>query len=412
MVVICEPSCKSFSHEKINEGFIYVINKLHADDILFLAHKTHWTVLKKSLLQNKVDISRINFVNISVSTNGSFDILYSLKNIFKLKRISKKFKVEKIIYLSSSKGLLFCLKNILPLNIKKYFVLHAELEELRDEIKLDEQLIEMPIQSNIQKLKKINFKIIKNKFNLILKRLDPFQNFINKHAIKHLIEQKHDSSFNYLVISEHIYINLKNKIDLKNLNISYVNYPQLSYDILTKTNNKYPKFAIFGYGDSKMLYNLNLILKDLKIKPPFEIRIIGMDNRATSSFPWVTFPSNGKTLSRKKMEVLLKDIDFNLILYASDRYSLSCSASIIESISYCQPIIHLENPCISYYNQNNTIGYDCLDLLSMANRIKEIVLNYNQEIINIENFKLNLNKKRLFFSPDNQIQLFKKVFNA
>ena len=411
MVVICEPSCKSFSHEKINEGFIYVINKLHTDDILFLAHKTHWAVLKKSLLKNKVDISRINFVNISVSTNGSFELLYSLKNVFKLKRISKKFKVEKIIYLSSSKGLLFCLKNILPLNIKKYFVLHAELEELRDEIKLDEQLIEMPIQSNFQKLKKINLKIFKNKFNLILKRLDPFQNFINKHAIKNLIEQKHDSSFNYLVISEHIYINLKNKIDLKNLNISYVNYPQLSYDILTKTNNKHPKFAIFGYGDSKMLYNLNLILERLNIKSPFEIRIIGMDNRATSTFPWITYPSNGQTLSRIEMESLLEDIDFNLILYTKDRYSLSCSASIIEAISYEQPIIHLENPCISYYNKNESIGYKCADLTSMAKKINDIVLNYNQELNNIKSFKINLATSRGFLSPDNNLKRFSKVFN-
>jgi len=409
MVVICEPSFKSFSHEKINEGFIYVINKLHTDDILFLAHKTHWAVLKKSLIKNKVDISRINFVNISVSTNGSFNLLYILKNIFKLKRISKKFKVEKIIYLSSSKGLLFCLKNILPLNIKKYFVLHAELEELRDEIKLDEQLIEMPIQSNIQKLKKINLKIFKNKFNLISKRLDPFQNFINKHAIKDLIEQKHDSSFNYLVISEHIYINLKNKIDLKNLNISYVDYPQLSYDILNKTNNKYPKFAIFGYGDSKMLYNLNLILERLNIKSPFEIRIIGMDNRATSTFPWITFPSNGQTLSRTEMESLLEDIDFNLILYTKHRYSLSCSASIIEAISYEQPIIHLENPCISYYNKNESIGYECPDLFFMANKIKQIVLNYNEELNAINEFKKNIKKTKEYLNPDKNLQRFRQV---
>ena len=411
MVVVCEPSCKSFSHEKINEGFIYVIYKLHPDDILFLAHKTHWAVLKKSLLKNKVDISRINFVNISVGTNGSFDLLYSLKNIFKLKRISKKYNLEKIIFLSSSKALLFCLKNILPLDFKKYFVLHAELEELRDEIKLDEQFIEMPIQSTIQKLKKINFKIFKNRFNLILKRLDPFQNFINKHAIKHLIEQKHDSSFNYLVISEHIYINLKNKIDLKNLNISYVNYPQLSYDILTKTNNKHPKFAIFGYGDSKMLYNLNLILERLNIKSPFEIRIIGMDNRATSTFPWITFPSNGQTLSRTEMESLLEEIDFNLILYTKDRYSLSCSASIIEAISYEQPIIHLENPCISYYNKNESIGYECADLTSMAKKINDIVLNYNQELNNIKSFKINLATSRGFLSPDNNLKRISKVFN-
>ena len=411
MVVICEPSCKSFSHEKINEGFIYVINKLHSDDILFLAHKTHWAVLKKSLLKNKVDISRINFVNISVGTNGSFDLLYSLKNIFKLKRISKKYNLEKIIFLSSSKALLFCLKNILPLDFKKYFVLHAELEELRDEIKLDEQFIEMPIQSNIQKLKKINFKIFKNRFNLILKRLDPFQNFINKHAIKHLIEQKHDSSFNYLVISEHIYINLKNKIDLKNLNISYVDYPQLSYDILNKTNNKYPKFAIFGYGDSKMLYNLNLILERLNIKSPFEIRIIGMDNRATSTFPWITFPSNGQTLSRTEMESLLEDIDFNLILYTKDRYSLSCSASIIEAISYERPIIHLENSCISYYNKNEGIGYECTDLTSMAKKVNDIILNYTKELDNIKKFKKTLIKTKEQLNPNQNLQKFKQALS-
>jgi hypothetical protein len=412
MIVICEPSCKSFSHEKINEGFLYVLNKVNANnDILFLAHKTHWAVLKKSLLKNKVDISRIKFINISVSTNGSFDFIYSLKNIFKLKKISKKFKVEKIVFLSSSKSLIYCLKNILSLNIKKFFVLHAELEELRDEIKLDDQLIEMPNQSNIQKLKKINFKIFKNKINLILKRLDPFQNFINKHVINDLIEKKHDSNFNYLVISEHIYLNLKNKIDLKNLNISHVNYPQLSYDIIAENNNNYPKFAIFGYGDSKMLYNLNLILKNLNIQSPFEIRIIGMDNRGTSSFPWVTFPSNGKTLTRNEMESLLIDIDFNLILYTKDRYSLSCSGSIIEAISYCKPIIHLENPCISFYNKNDSIGFECPDLISIANKIKEIVLNYNQELANIESFKINLEKSRDFLSPDNNLKRFSQVFN-
>ena len=411
MVVICEPSCKSFSHEKINEGFIYVINKLHTDDILFLAHKTHWAILKKSLLKNKVNISRVNFVNISVSNNGGFDLLFIIKNIFKLKRIIKKFKVEKIIFLSSSKGLLFFLKNIVSINTKKFFVLHAELEELRDKIKLDEQLIEMPNQSIIKKAKKINFKIFKNKINSILKRLDPFQNFINKLGIKDLIEQKHDSSFNYIVISEHIYINLKNKIDLKNLNISYVNYPQLSYNILTKSNNKYPKFAVFGYGDSKMLYNLNLILDRLNIKSPFEIRIIGMDNRATSTFPWITFPSNGKTLSRTEMEKLLEDIDFNLILYTKDRYSLSCSASIIEAISYEQPIIHLENPCISYYNKNEKIGYECADLSLMAKKIKEIILNYTKELNSINEFKQNLLQTKELLNPSKNLQRFKQVFS-
>ena len=125
----------------------------------------------------------------------------------------------------------------------------------------------------------------------------------------------------------------------------------------------------------------------------------------------MSYPSNGQTLSRIEMESLLEDIDFNLILYTKDRYSLSCSASIIEAISYEQPIIHLENLCISYYNKNESIGYECADLTSMAKKINDIVLNYNQELNNIKSFKINLATSRGFLSPDNNLKRFSKVFN-
>ena len=328
--------------------------------------------------------------------------------IFKLK--SKSFK--KIIFLSTPKSLLFCLKYIISINVKKVFILHGELEELRDFVILDSNYQDRPNENFCSRIKKVNFNTFYKKLKLYFNYIDPFTYVLSKYSFKRLIENNHDFHFSYLVISKHIFDNLKNKLNVDNFNIDYIHYPQLSYETEKQSNNNYPKFAIFGYGDSKMLYNLNLILKEFNIQTPFEIRIIGMDNRATSSFPWVTFPSNGKTLSRKKMEVLLKDIDFNLILYTKERYSLSCSASIIEAIQYCQPIIHLENPCISYYNENESLGYECPDLFSMANKIKEIVLSYNQEKINIENFKINLNKKRVFYSPDNQIQLFKNFFNG
>jgi len=160
-----------------------------------------------------------------------------------------------------------------------------------------------------------------------------------------------------------------------------------------------------------MLYNLNLILERLNIKSPFEIRIIGMDNRATSTFPWITFPSNGQTLSRTEMESLLEDIDFNLILYTKDRYSLSCSASIIEAISYERPIIHLENSCISYYNKNEGIGYECTDLTSMAKKVNDIILNYTKELDNIKKFKKTLIKTKEQLNPNQNLQKFKQALS-
>jgi len=408
MIVICEPSCKSFSHEKINEGFLYVLNKVNANnDILFLAHKSHWNVLKKYLKRNNVNTSRIKFHHINIFRSSLLSLLNSLKLIHKLKKI----KCEKIIFLSTPKVLMYCLKNIVSLNKNKFFVLHGELEELAEKIVIFDGYEDRPKENIYKKIKKIGLNALHEKAIQTINIIDPFTKYLKKYSFRKLIEKNHDSSFNYVVISKHIFDNLKSKINVDELNIDYIHYPQLSNKNENLSKNSYPKFAIFGYGDSKMLYNLNLILKNLNIQSPFEIRIIGMDNRGTSSFPWVTFPSNGKTLTRNEMESLLIDIDFNLILYTKDRYSLSCSGSIIEAISYCKPIIHLENPCISFYNKNDSIGFECPDLISIANKIKEIVLNYNQELANIESFKINLEKSRDFLSPDNNLKRFSQVFN-
>ena len=81
------------------------------------------------------------------------------------------------------------------------------------------------------------------------------------------------------------------------------------------SNNEFPKFAIFGYGDSRMLFNLNVKIKKLIKKEKFEIRIIGMDNRGIKDFSWVNCPKKGKTLTRVEMERLIVDIDYFLILY-------------------------------------------------------------------------------------------------
>ena len=407
MIVVCEPTLKSFSHEKLNEGFLYVVNEIYSDDeILFLAHNSHWKILKKSLKNNNVNLSRIQFENINISLNSTLSILNNLLLISKLKRVGAK----KVIFLTTPKALLFCLKYLISIDIKMFFVLGEGLEELRDHD--DSKNIYYNIPRNFGSvLKTIKFKTIYNKIKTFINVLDPLTQILKKFSTKALLEKNHNSNFNYLVISEHIFNNLKNKIDRTFLNINYINYPQLSGDIKKEGNNDYPKFAIFGYGNSKIFYNLNLILRELNIKSPFEIRIIGMDNRGTNSFPWVTCPSNGRTLLREEMDNLIEDIDFNLIIYPKGTYSLSCSASIIEAIHYCKPIIHLENSCISHYNKGDSIGYECSDLQSMAFKIREIVLNYNQELNNIKHFKVNLIKYKKYLNPDNNLERFTKILD-
>ena len=52
MIVICEPQCKSFSHEKVNSGFLYALRLAFPNDrLVFYAHYSH-IVSIKSILEN------------------------------------------------------------------------------------------------------------------------------------------------------------------------------------------------------------------------------------------------------------------------------------------------------------------------------------------------------------------------
>ena len=123
-----------------------------------------------------------------------------------------------------------------------------------------------------------------------------------------------------------------------------------------------------------------------------------MDNSVSHFFPFIKAPSNGLPLTREQMEKHVSDIDVLLILYSNQKYRLSCSATIIEALSYCKPIIHFKNDCISYFNNNSTIGFE-------ANNIDEFV-NYMVKCIN--DFSLFKAKSKVF--TDNIINL-RKIYS-
>jgi hypothetical protein len=129
---------------------------------------------------------------------------------------------------------------------------------------------------------------------------------------------------------------------------------------------------------------LKLIVEKLSLREinnKYEIRIIGMDNSELSMYKQINCPSPGKRLSREDMEKYAEDIDMFLILYDQSLYRVSCSGSIMESLSYQKPILHFNNDCINYFNNNNSpIGI-------RVNSIDDFVNTMIFEIENYENFK-------------------------
>jgi hypothetical protein len=218
-------------------------------------------------------------------------------------------------------------------------------------------------------------------------------NYINKHFFNFIkvLSYNHSINFRYAAISPYIIENAREYIDVDFFNIHLINFPINFVDVEVFKHGEFLNIGVFGYGNSKKLADISRLLLKEDINNKFQIKVIGMDNRGLSDFPFITFTSKGKPLTRVEMENAAEDVDIFLILYESYRYRLSCSASIFEALSYCKPVIHLENECIDFYNKENLpIGISCKSDYDLAREIKIIIENNNNERINLIKFRKNI----------------------
>ena len=162
MILICEPSCKSFSHEKVNEGFIYkTLLAFPEQKIIFLGHDSHIQVLKKNLITSNINISRIQFTKCYINSNNTLlSLIFNFFLLKKIKKILRKNPIDKILFLSYSKIFIHFFKINNP--VIQVFVMHGEFEEISNFSGSFNSFKNIPAPSFIKKIKNINFSIIKN----------------------------------------------------------------------------------------------------------------------------------------------------------------------------------------------------------------------------------------------------------
>ncbi len=407
MIVVCEPQCKDVSHEKINSGFIYGLRLAFPQvPIRFYADATHIEAIKDIFLYDNTVIENIEYVPIVF--NGSLSILgmLSFRALFiKIFAATLEVGSNKIFFLSFSPTILYVIKKLKHKtsfqNMKFTFVLHGDFENIAD-------VRDRPIVSAatgrplINRLLKTKLSEYPRKIAGVIIRLfhkfitETWQSaFIKLFPTKQMILWKHSSDIKYVALSPHILVNAKKYLDVEKLNMYPVVMPMIFAQPNAQPNNQYPKFAVFGYGNSSMLQKVLTQLSHKGIEKPYEIRIIGMDNRGTEGFPNITCPRPGKLLSRTEMEKYAQDIDMFLILYEENRYRLSCSASILESISNTKPILHFNNDCLNTFNtKESPIGYCCDTIDEYANIMEDIIGNYQEYLPVLQAFRTNILSKR------------------
>lgn len=428
MIVVCDLLCKSISHEKVNSGFINGLSLAFPGEVIrFYADATHIKAIKGILSHDGILIHGLEFKPINISSNVSLvEVAVKYFILFKIFREVVRLGVNKIFFLSFSPEILYVIKKLK--NIKKFtqlkftFVLHGGFESIADDACMYPS-IKLP-RAKIPATTKFSFfeKIIRTKPRDLPKRIFykilftlPKAHWLKSASffftVKRMMELKHSPDYRYIALSPHIVKNAGKYIDLNKFNICTVILPTNFVKPATPAKNEYAKFAIFGYGDSLMLHNVAYLLAQKNIIRPYEIRIIGMDNRGTEGFPNITCTSKGRVLARDEMERQARDIDAFLILYDKARYRLSCSGSVLESLSMIKPIVHFENDCINQFNTfDNPIGFCCFTLDEYINKLVDIIENYDSYQITFANLRKNILKLRDDCAIDKSVPKIRKSF--
>lgn len=422
MIVICEPQCKYFAHEKVNSGFLYMASLAYPEDkILFFAHETHITSIKNILSHDNILIQNIEYIPIkfhtSFNTLGLFQYEFLLKKIFK---ICRQNQIDKILFLSISAPILSVIKKLKKKSVyevlKFSFVLHADFENIVDHsiLKKDISILPVDFKNKIHKLKIKDFpRFILSQIRAFLIRIREInrKKFSKKFPIKQALLHNHNSDFRYIALAPYIVQNSEKYEHIHKLQIRTVFFPTVFSNLIKKPDNIYPKFAVFGYGNNIVLKEvLDVLIKKNPLKK-FEVRIIGMDTAGLDKYDMVSCPSQGRALTRVLMEKYSTDIDFFLILYTKSKYRLSCSGSIIESFSYMKPIIHLENECIDFFNNKELpIGFSCNNINEYALIMGDIINNFEKYNDIINAFRNNISINRSKYKIENSVNNFKKSF--
>lgn len=426
MIIVCEPQCKAFSHEKFNSGFLYGLRMAFpGQKICFYGDASHIAALQKMLTHDRVSIENMEYRPVRFRTSQSLlRIVGYVRLLLGVLRETRAAGADKIFFLSFNPEILYLLKTFKKTRefrmMKFTLVLHGGFESIAP----DSAGTGAPARPAIFNERSLFEKIRRTKLTDIPARtLSVFHRVVDRlfspwralsrrlFTEKEILLWRHSGDFRYISLSPHATRNARRYLDVERLNFHTVILPMIFADVRPPEKNQYAKFAMFGYGDSLALRELLNALSNRKIDGAYEIRVIGMDNRGIEGFANATSPSAGKPLQRREMESYAIDIDMFLILYDKSRYRLTCSGSIMEALSYLKPVLHLDNECMNNFNRvENPIGIRCDNISELADKLLDIVEHYTDYAPALDRFRQNMLEVRRECSIEQSVDALRASF--
>jgi len=304
------------------------------------------------------------------------------------------------------------------------FVLHGELEDISNESYKEQYAPSAKRMEEVVDVRSLFIKVIHNyrkiplfimeKLTLPLNAMNLRYSLFFKSRIrmKKMLLWNHSSQYHYVSLSPHVTKNAKKYINIDYLNFYTIIMPIIFRNSTVRPNNKFVKFAVFGYGDSSQMQKMLLLLSKMNLSKPYEIRIISMDRRGTWGFQNITYVGNNKTLERSEMDDASRDIDIFINLYDKTRHKLGCSLSIFESISYLKPVLHLSNDGYNFFNKTSKpIGFREEDLNLFVKRMADIIENFPSYKKRLDLFRRNMVEFRAKYAIWNNLDRLRESFS-
>jgi hypothetical protein len=426
MIAVFEPSARGASHEKVNSAFLSCVQLAYpGEQIRFFASPSHIAAIQKVASIDGEDLSAVEYAPLAMGDpTGLPQFLRYRGQIRTVFEQALAAGSPRVLFLSASPLVQFQAKRLLAeprySTINICIVLHAAFEQIATD-----QVTPLPIR-NAAPPRNVSLIIRERGWLAVLRaavrRIARGLNLpatlwttisdrlFQTHAI---MEWRHSKKVRYIALSPHIVENARKYIDVDKMNIGVVTLPTSFRPYGLHFSTDYPRFAVFGYGNSPMLSAVLQQLDERRITRPYEIRIIGMDNRGTEGFANINAISPGKFMDRLDMERHVSDIDMFLILYDRSRYRLSCSNAVLEALSYFKPILHFTNDCVNFFNRPDTpIGYEVSDVAAYADRMADLIENFSARRSEFETFGANIARQRERYRLDNLAMDFKVAFEG
>jgi len=417
VIVVCEPQCVGSSHEKVNSGFLSLVRRAFPDEqIRFYADGTHVSAMQRMLAHDGVAVGNLEARPFAVrDAYGIGGVVAYHRQFKRMLEEAVTVGARDVLFLSTSPVLLHVLKRLQPRysQLRFAFVLHAEFEDIANDVYAPVSVSAVAEPTLLEKLRLIQPWELPGKVaGLVTRnaRARYARVFQERFREREQLEWRHSPAFRYIGLAPHVVTNAAKYLDVEALGVTYVWMPINFAPVTPPPENATLKLATFGIGDPATLKIVVDHLKQLAPKRPYEIRIIGMDNRGLESEPNVTCPSPGKRLDRADMERHAADIDAFLMLYPKHRYRLSCSGSMLEALSYVKPILHLGNPCIEPFDRPDApIGHRAESPEELARVITRMIDDYPTARADLARCRQNILKLREELSMENLAPMLRRA---